>query len=241
MVYSAARIRAFLIGLILLLCLSIQAQDSIRHSSPQLWLGLEAPGTLVYPFKGGISVQPAAFIRLQDAWTLWAGAGYVAYPSDTVFRNVYEYKSSGYYIKSGADLHITAKHQQMMRLVVGGGLTYSRFSEKGVVRLQYAAGRFHTDNYQGAPYEHTLSQAGWTAAVELRQGFFIEIGKLGIQLLVHESFIMRRPPQENFPVHYAPGVGIYSPNDKFFGNPNVSYRRIVPSATAYLFYRIYKG
>ncbi|AHM62593.1 hypothetical protein D770_21730 [Flammeovirgaceae bacterium 311] len=215
--------------------LRAQGQDSLPVNTKRLWIGLEIPSTIAHPAAGGYSFQPMLVLNLSRYATIWAGGGLVKATRDTLFNNLYDYSSEGWYVKGGGDINLNFKREANSGFRLGGGLSLSDFTEKGVVQFQYPS---RMDGWRpGNQYQENVENHTWAAAFEFRQGLFADLGKIAIQLHVQESIILRRPQNPVYPAHYVPGMGGYMPRP-FLSGGTVP-RRIIPGAYFYLFYRLY--
>lgn len=227
----------FLLSAILLLAATaLRAQDSLTANTKKLWIGLEIPSTIAHPVAGGYSIQPMAVLNLSRYASVWAAGGAVKVTRDTLFTNLYNYSSEGWYVKGGADINLNFKTNSSSGFRLGGGLSLSNFTERGVVQFQYHPLMF-SGTRPGNQYRERVENQTWAAAFEFRQGLFIDLGKAAIQLHVQESILLRRPENPVYPAHHVPGMGGYMPRP-FLGG-DAEPRRIIPGAYFYLFYRLY--
>ena len=115
--------------------LKVQAQDTLRTST--IWVGLELPSTIAHPVMGGYSFQPMVLFNFSPYATAWAGGGVLQTTRDTLFNNLYDYSSQGWYLKGGIDLNLNFKPHSATGFRLGGGVNYAKFTEKGELRFQY--------------------------------------------------------------------------------------------------------
>lgn len=100
-------------------------------------LGPGSANIIAHPVTGGYAFQPMLVINLSRYGSVWTGGGFVKTTRDTLFNNLYNYSSQGYYLKGGADLHLNFKNHRSSGFRLGGGINFARFTEKGLLQFQY--------------------------------------------------------------------------------------------------------
>lgn len=230
-----------LLGLLLGSTHALQAQEADSSSLPggykkSLLIGIEVPSMLFLPFFHGYSFQPMVMADVGPNLSLWAGTGLVKHGRDTVFNNLYNYRSQGYYLKGGVDIKLPMTKRSRTAFHLGMGLNVSRFKETGSVRLHYA-----DDAFVGHPdenvYVKNLQNRSWIAAIELRQGLYADLSKTVLFFQLQESVLLRQPDNQEHTTFYISGTGVLSPRD-IYGKGHTPPRDIIPAAYLYLFYRL---
>lgn len=215
-------------------CLRAQGHDSLQVK--KVWVGLEVPSVFGRPFLGGYSLQPMVLFNISKHAALWGGTGMVKASRDSLFNNLLDYESKGWYLKGGADINLNLKAHNATGFRLGGGVTYAQYREKGQLRMQYGPELFEGVQ-PGNIYAQAIAQETWAAAFEFRQGFFADLERFGLQLQTQLNYVLKKPNNPAHPTHYIPGMGIYKPQP-FLGDSRPP-RRIIPGIYFYLFYKLY--
>ncbi|WP_224995192.1 hypothetical protein [Cesiribacter sp. SM1] len=221
-----------------LVSLKASGQDTTSVNRKRLWIGLEIPSTFAHPARGGYSLQPMVVLNLSRYATVWGAGGLMKITRDTLFKNLYDYSSQGWYVKGGAELNLNFKKEANSGFRLGGGLSLANFTEKGMLQYSYTSELFEGQR-PGNRYTEELENQTWAAAFEFRQGLFADLGKVAFQLHLQQSILLHEPANPRHPAHAVPGMGGYMPRPFFSGIRNsIKARKIIPGAYFYLFYRL---
>ena len=183
--------------------LKAQRQDSLRVTT--FWVGLELPSTIAHPVVGGYSFQPMVLFNFSQFATAWAGGGVLKTTRDTVFNNLYDYSSQGWYVKAGIDLNLNFNPHRATGFRLGAGVNFARFTEKGELRFQYHPSLF-SDSRPGNVYKEVVENRIAATAFEFRQGLFIDMRRLGLLFQIQASLLLRKPDNSDHPTYYIPGL-----------------------------------
>ena len=218
---------------------SAQQSDSVA-ASPQLWAGLEYLHWIRNGGGGTYIVPEAAF---KYRWGKHGGfslfTGYQLVKRDSLFKNI-SYKSRGWFLKAGPELHFSISADDEVSFLLGGHLAYSSFTEEALIRFSYDPEEFDVEVDPENVFMLQGKDRSRAWALGLRQEFWIKEGRFSFLFSTHIDFLLNDPKNSLMPVHYIPGIGIRTPEYYFLSrNDELISKDTFLSLRVHFFYRLF--
>ena len=181
--------------------------DSVEPQSPPAYIGFDILNGSAIPFffpgsmKVGISAGLPMNTKAKTGLNI--SAGYARLRRDTIFVNLLDYKSEGWYVKIGFENYTSDFFSWGIR----GG--YTQLSETGQFVLE---GPFFGDKiveHEGLLKQALMVEPYFNLWLRKWRNFSANMS-LSIPFLLVESL------NREVPVHYVPGFGFSVQNDEFF-------------------------